>query len=213
MSTLKPQGPDEYFQETEHAVKHEYEGLHSCWRYYDEALQHATPPIEEAGMLRRLPPRTPEEKAKLERSLELLHKYAELKFSEALFAGSILQAAYVAIRLYSRNTSIPTSCVEFKLPKAAIPFCIGEQRHGVPTGLIVYAGRNQYAHWDDEKPLEPTRRIFSALNRSFINHPFSDLAFELGNPTINIYAGEILLTALGWTSYDKYLAEMNKLLS
>jgi hypothetical protein len=30
-------------------------------------------------------------------------------------------------------------------------FCIGKQRYGFPDGLIVLAGRNQYAHSDDEK--------------------------------------------------------------
>ena len=32
------------------------------------------------------------------------------------------------------------------------------------------------------------------------------------DPTINIYAGEVLLTALGWTTYDTHLAEMKELL-
>jgi hypothetical protein len=91
-------------------------------------------------------------------------------------------------------------------------FCTGRERYGVPTGLIVYAGRNQYAHWDEKEPHKATRRVFSALDHSFSDNPFSDLAFDLGNPTINIYAGEVLLTALGWTTYDTYLAEMKELL-
>ena len=63
-----------------------------------------------------------------------------------------------------------------------------------------------------KEPDKATRRVFSALDRSFSDNPFSDLAFDLGNPTINIYAGEVLLTALGWTTYDTYLAEMKELL-
>ena len=42
----------------------------------------------------------------------------------------------------------------------------------------------------------------------------SDLAFELSNLTVNVYAKmRLLLVALGWKSYDKYLAEMKSLLT
>jgi hypothetical protein len=51
------------------------------------------------------------------------------------------------------------------------------------------------------------------VNDAFADNPFSDLAFDLGNPTINIYASEILLTALGWTTYVAYLANMKELLA
>jgi hypothetical protein len=84
---------------------------------------------------------TPERKAGLDRYLELAGKYFDLKFSEAMFAGAILQVAYIAIRLYSRNASIPANCSALVRPsqKSAIPFCIGRDLHGIPTGLIVYA--------------------------------------------------------------------------
>jgi hypothetical protein len=159
-------------------------------------------------MLCYLPPTTPEEKEKLGRSLELLRRYGELKFSEAMFAGAILQAAYIAIRLYSPSKSVPASCVDFSLPASAASFCIGKLRHDVPIGLVVYAGRNQYAHWDDKEPLKATRAIFATLDASFQNKPLCDLAFDLKNLTTNIYSAEVLHLALGWTSYETYLAEM-----
>jgi len=215
MKITSPKSADQYFEDTEHAVKHAYAGLGSCWRHVEEARKDMPPPIKKDGMLHYLPPETPEEKARLERSLASYKKYFELKISEAMFAGFILEAAYMAIMLYSRNTSIPASCAAFvkASQRKVLRFCIGRERHGVPTGLIVYAGRNQYAHWDEKEPHKATRRVFSALDRSFNDNPFSDLAFDLGNPTINIYAGEVLLTALGWTTYDTYLAEMKELLS
>jgi hypothetical protein len=82
----------------------------------------------------------------------------------------------------------------------------------IATGLIIFAGRNQYNHWDEDWSHPTTREIFNALSRAFWNIPLSDLAFELGNPTIPIYAYEILVTALGWDSYKKYLREMTELL-
>ncbi len=131
-----------------------------------------------------------------------------------MFAGFILEAAYMAIRLYSRNTSIPASCAAFVKPSTTVvPFCIGAERHGVPTGLIVYAGKNQYAHWDDDELRNVDTAIFAALDRAFEDNMWADLAFDLGNPTINIYGAEVLITALGWRDYDTYLAQMKQLLS
>jgi hypothetical protein len=157
---------------------------------------------------------TPERKAALDKYLEQAGRYFDLKFSEAMFAGAILQVAYMAIRLYSRNATIPMSCTSIVPPskKAAIRFCIGKEVRGVPTGLIVYAARNQYNHWDEE-PHEVTKNVFGALSAAFYSNMLADLAFDFSNPTINVYSNEVLLVALGWQSYDTYLAEMNSLLS
>ena len=97
--------------------------------------------------------------------------------------------------------------------RARNEICIGKERHGVPTGLIIYAGRNQYAHWDAERLYEINEWVFEKLYDAFSDNPLSDLTFDLRNPTINIYAGELLLVALGWYSYEIYLAEMKQLLS
>ena len=56
------------------------------------------------------------------------------------------------------------------------------------------------------------RSRVAALSAAFRDNIFSDLVFELANPTINVYANEVLLVALGWKSYDNYLAEMKMLL-
>jgi len=214
MKLATPKTPAEYLQKTEHAVRHAYSGLGSCWSYYQQALQHTTPPIEKDGYYVFEPPKTPEERTKLDRYLELAGKYFELKISEAMFAGFILQAAYTGIRLYSHNETIPPNCAMLVEPsqETVIPFCIGKECYGIPTGLIIYAGRNQYNHWDEEESRRSTSKIFSALSVAFWDNPLSDLAFDLGNPTIPIYASEIVFTALGWGSYEKYLVEMTDLL-
>lgn len=87
-----PKSADQYFEDTEHAVKHAYAGLASCWRHAEQA--HKDMP-------------------RLKRSLASYEKYFELKISEAMFAGSILEAAYMAIRLYSPNKPIPSGCAKF----------------------------------------------------------------------------------------------------
>jgi len=207
MKITAPKDPNEYFRSTEHAVKHSYDGLDSCWQYYRQALQHWD--ISQVDQ-----PMTPERRAALDRYLHLAGKYFDLRLSEAMFAGAILQVAYMAIRLYSRNASVPVSCATLVRPsqKSAIPFCLGKELHGIPTGLVVYASRNQYNHWDDEQPHEVTQNVFGALSVAFYHNMLSDLTFDLSNPTINVYAKEVLLVALGWKSYETYLTEMKALL-
>ncbi len=205
---MKPETPQEYFLQTEHAVRHLYAGIASCWAYYKEALEHWD--ISKIGQ-----PKTPENMAALNGSLKLAKKYFDLKFSEGAFAGSILQIAAMGIRYFSRNESIPESCREI-VPveaKQAIPFCIGKELYGLPIGLIIYAARNQYNHWDDEDPHKITTSVFNMLSSCFREDMFHDLAFSLSNPGITVYANEVLLTALGWGTYEKYLSEMGALLS
>ncbi|HEY8100358.1 MAG TPA: hypothetical protein VIF82_06360 [Burkholderiaceae bacterium] len=207
MKFTAPKTADEYFKITEHAVRHYYAGLDSCWSYYEKALEHWD--ISKVNQ-----PLTEENKSAIAKYLELARKYFDLKFSEAMFAGGILQIAFMAIQLYSSNKLIPSTCANLvsSKNKTAIPFCIGREYYGIPIGLIVYAGRNQYNHWGDTESHEVTRNVFSALSSAFINNAWSDLAFDLSNPTINVYANEILLTALSWKSYDKYVHELKSML-
>lgn len=208
MKITAPKSPGEYLSATEHAVRHFYNGLDSCWSYYQEALQHWD--ISKVGQ-----PMTPQRNADLRRYLELAEKFFDLKLSEATFAGAILQVAHMGIMLYSRNKSVPPSCSGFVVPTngKVTRFCIGPERHGLPIGLIIYAARNQYNHWDEDEPYKATRAVFDTLTAAFYESSFSDLAFDLSNETINIYANEILLTALGWTTYDIYVDQMTGLLN
>ncbi len=207
MKLTAPKTTEKYFEETEHSVRHLYEGLDSCWSHYKQALEHWD--ITQIGQ-----PLTDKKKVALQKYLELAKNYFDLKFSEAMFAGGILQIAFMAIKIYSTNSSIPANCTNLVGPKnkSTIPFCIGPECHGIPIGLIIYAGRNQYSHWDDKEPHKVTRNVFSALAYAFYDNMMADLAFDITNPTINVYANEILLTAMEWTSYDTYLNEMKALL-
>jgi hypothetical protein len=78
------------------------------------------------------------------------------------------------------------------------------------VGLILYAGRSQYAHWEED-PHQETESVFRQLSHAFRDNLTYDLAFDLGNPTIDIYANEILLGGLNWTSYERYRTEMEDL--
>jgi hypothetical protein len=204
---LKFKTYEDYLQKTEHAVRQFYDGLASCWSYYQKALNHW-------DITKIKQPLTPENKTALETYLKLAGKYFDLKFSEATFAGSILQVAYMGIRYFSRNKTIPESCKDIVLEKnnRAIPFCIGKRIYGLPCGLIIYGARNQYNHWDDEKPRIITQKVFDVLYEAFSENALYDFAFDLDNPSITIYANEVLLGVLQWHTYDHYLSEMQALL-
>ena len=125
-------------------------------------------------------PLTKENKESLHKYLELTKKYFDLKFSEAMFAGGILQISFIAIKLYSQNSLVPSSCDPLvksgknKIIKSAIPFCIGRECHGIPSGLLVYAGRNQFNHWDGDEPHEVPKNVFNALSVAFMNNMWAD---------------------------------------
>ncbi len=191
MKFTVPKTADEYFEQTEHAVKHAYAGLDSCWSYVERAQHYAPTPVKEGNMLVLHPPATPEEKERSRRHGKLLEKYFERRFSETMFAGFVLQTAHMAISLYSPCRTVPESYFALVNPEntRTARFCIGKERYGVPTGLIVYAGRNQYAHWDEENPRPTTERVFQALDIAFADNLYADLAFSLSNPSINIFAG------------------------
>ena len=62
-------------------------------------------------------------------------------------------------------------------------------------------------HWEED-PHKVTASVFRQLVLTFWNNPLYDLAYDLGNPTIDIYANEILLSGLGWATYEKFRSEL-----
>jgi hypothetical protein len=203
--------PDEYFQQTEYAVRLAYNGLSECLDHAHQAMRLMPPPIERDGMRVLLPDETPEAQKRSARASELLRRYGELGPSQAMLAGSIVQAAHMAIALFSNNASIPSKYQPLVKDQSAIRFCVGEECYGVPTGLIVLAARNQFCHWNDDQVHRQTKTVFEALADAFMDDPLADLAFDLTSPTIAIYAAQMLFTALGWNTYEKYLAAMTRL--
>ena len=77
----------------------------------------------------------------------------------------------------------------------------------------MYAGRNQFAHWDDPTLRRVDQRVFRRLATAFDTNPLWDMVFELeSGVTASFVAGPLLFLALEWNSYDVYLAEMTQLL-
>jgi len=197
-----------YIEETEHAVKQLFEGI----VYYSRMLEEMPNPVfvsdtpfkDKESWEREFNKWQEEHRQEIEKSLEKSREYLGLSFSKATLGGSILQIASMGIELCSSNTQIPSCCTSFVKPKQkAIKHCIGREVRGLPIGIIIYAARNQYNHWDDPKPHHITQTVFEFLA---CNHDYGrvrDSAFDLSNPNVRIYSHNIL-NLLGWKSYEKY---------
>jgi hypothetical protein len=150
-------------------------------------------------------------------ALDAQKQYLGESFAQVTLCGSILQLAAKAIECYSKNTTITEEWKSFiRLGTKPVPFCTGRLIRGVPLGLIVYAGRNQHIHFEDQKLREPNIEVFRRLAT---NHgygkgspePVVDPAFHLGTESIISFANNV--TALiQWRSLEAYETDMRKLL-
>lgn len=196
------QDPRAYLSDTEHAVRHLFEAID----YYESLLVGVTPPSQATGM------------DQVTRYIELAEKYFGYSFSEAALCGSILQVAFMGIYLFSQNTIIPASCTNLVTPpnkkpiQKAIKFCVGRLLHDIPIGLIVYAGRNQFNHWDDKSFDFPTTQVFQALLNAYYENPLFDMAYELNYPERTIKANHLVLNELHWRNYEGYITDMTALI-
>lgn len=155
--------------------------------------------------------------SKIQAALEAQKQYFGEGFAQATLCGAILQLAAKAVECYSKNTQVPQDWVSFIKPTSKpAPFCIGRLVRGVPLGLVIYAGRNQHIHFEDQNLREPNVEVFRRLA---VNHrygkgskePVVDPAFHLGTASITSFANNI--TALvEWRSLDAYEKDMRELL-
>ena len=157
--------------------------------------------------------------------------FTSVDVAREVIAGSILQIAYIAIRRYAvfkgksgnalhfeseinrliRESPEARSKKLFSLPDQ---FCVGRDIGHLPLGMIVYAARNQYNHFDEDRLTIVNEVVFNHLNNLWPN-PSNGLSFNLydGN---DLYSYSVL-AALRWTDntsglghvqYNKDLTEV-----
>jgi len=188
----------EYLDKTESAVKILFDGIDA----YSEVLRNEHV---------QLAAENPE---KLQAAFEAQRRFVAEYFALATLCGAVLQIAAKAIECYSKVDDVPEDCQDsFSGPKIRL-FCIGRRVHDVPIGLVIYAGRNQAIHFNDEKPHQASEKIFRRLsvgNSSIKNKDLLDPSFDLKNPNLTNFASNIT-TLLGWQSFHEYDADMRALL-
>ncbi len=208
---------EEYLKRTESAVTKIFEGINS----YIQILRNSKPPIYLGNAGDTFNQRHAHKKwidanqAEIDASFKAQEEFSAENFALATLCGSLLQIAAMGIQWFSKNEKIPEdlpNCLYSKLkPKNKITkFCIGRRIRSLPIGLVIYAGRNQFNHMDDEKLKEPNRTIFNILAHNYADtkNQFSkDPAFDLKNDTLINFAANIV-GLLEWKEYESYSSDM-----
>lgn len=142
---------------------------------------------------------------------------AERKFVAETFAldtlcGAVLQIACKAIEVYSQQSTVPLG-IMVKATNKHAKYCIGREVRSLPIGLVIYAARNQHIHFNEGFSLKEKINIdvFGALAS---NHGYgaTDPAFDLRNPRLHSYAGNIT-ALLEWRSFNDYMRDMREMLA
>jgi hypothetical protein len=141
--------------------------------------------------------------------------YMDLDFARATLAGSILQVAFIALKQYSPGLVDPALCQKFGIKNGnlAEKFCIGRQIHEIPLGLLIYAGRVQYNHWEEGLPNNPVvQGIFQKLVWAYYDNMLMDLVYDLGGVRTYPVPHYIVRVELKWRNYEDYLNDLKLLL-
>lgn len=207
--------PQEYVLRTESAVRHLFAGIDDYMRILHDARPRAF-----VGTFQNdndynvaLERWATENQHAIQHSLEAQRAFLAEKYALATLCGALLQVASTAIRLYSQNPVVPPEFVSLIKPDS-VParYCIGRLVRGVPIGLAIYAGRNQYNHIDDDQLREPNVAIFERLATG---HTYGtgirDPAFDLNSGLIWNFPSNIM-SIMNWRTYDVYEQDMRNLL-
>jgi len=135
-------------------------------------------------------------------------------------AGSVLQIAYVAIARYAKPLEKPKNALFFeseqnrlireypelrpRTKKLELPlqFCVGRDIGHLPLGMIVYAGRNQYNHFYEDKRLSVVNELVFNHLHAMNPNPKNGLSFDLKPGRLFSYS---ILAALGWVDTSRGL--------
>ncbi len=194
-----------YLTSTEPAVQHLFKGLNS---YDAMKLPSITQYVDETGLVKM----TKEENDIFLKAYQ--HSFA-LEFARATLAGSILQVAYLGLKQYSAGLEDTTICAKFNIQRGSSveKFCRGRRVHEIPIGLLIYAGRVQYNHWEDGEPIgAAAKSVFRELILAYYNDLTFDMAYELSYPSPRPVSHYIVRLELKWRTYEDYLSDMKTLL-
>ena len=196
---------EDYLQQTEPAVQYLFDGL--------EAYDSMRPPsiadfLDENGVVRMT-------KAENEAFLRAHEGFFALEFARASLAGSILQIAYMGLKKHSQVRGVSAQCSSLGVTKGAPAkkFCLGRDVKGIPIGLMIYAGRVQYNHWEAGEPRNKVaQRVFRELVMAYYDNQHFDMAYVLDFAGPRPVSHYIIRLELGWHTYDNYLIDMSAML-
>lgn len=207
----------QYMHRTESATRKLLDGIES----YVSVLKRAPPPVFMDSFATDMDHRVAfeqwltENEEQVRLSLKAQREYSAESFALSTLSGCLLQVAAMGIQWFSKNTTVPPNFADVIKPSLkSAAFCIGRRIRTVPIGLIIYAGRNQFAHLDETVLRDPSTTVFERLAREHgypSDTPFSDPAFDLANEQLVNFSSN-LISLMGWRSYDDYASDMSALL-
>jgi hypothetical protein len=209
---------EDYLKRTENAVKPLFEAYNSYWKLlsmperpvfiYDIGTDSDKNEVYENWYNTN--------KLLIEERLKKDNEYAYEFLARATLCGGILEFAYMGIKMFSTNSVIPYEFNSVIKPySVASKFCIGRKYNDVPIGLIIFAGRNQAAHYDEKKLREPNSTIFEKMAiwySSKFKKWYTNSYLDLNNSDI-IHYSENITYYLEWRNYESYQLDMLNMLT
>ena len=207
---------DEFLNQSEHGIRHVFAGLES----YRRLLKSIPKPVFVASVDSSNEAKAQEKLNRWLKDTEEDHRLAKvlsdryfgLTLSQGILCGALLHHSHSAIQRLSKNHVVPSEFEGTVKPGSpAQKACIGRSVRGVPLGLVVYAGRNQYTHSEDDKFHKATCEVFERLATEHGYSEVRDPAFDLQVRRLQMYSHNIV-GLLGWRTYEEYESEIRCLL-
>lgn len=191
--------PEHYLAQSEQATRHIFDGI----RDYLERYRQLHWPAQARNQ------------AELSIAIQDLEAWRVSEFALAVLCGAVLQIADAGIDACGHNQVIPVTCAPFATTETA-RYCVGREVHGLPLGAIVHFGR----HWASRSTDDRTHGCSTFTNAVFdrLLDIYYESSADPARQETDAYRGQpmradsLVLTTIGWTSYDAYVADMQDML-
>src|SRR4030043_159724 len=203
----------EYLERTKSAVVKLFEAYDTYWELLQKPEMPTLPLMGNDDSLIKW---ESDNKEILEERIKREKQFLFESFAMSTLKGTILQFAYWGIEKFSKNNVVPEKFKDIIEPiSTAVKFCIGRDYDGIPIGLIIYAGRNQAIHFNEQRLRPVSSRVFEMLTTWYsptLKKWMKSDYFDLDNPNLINYA-ENICHILDWNSYNAYEKDMRQMLS
>jgi hypothetical protein len=195
-----------YLETTEPAVKHFFDGLNGYDAMKPPSIAQY---LDKNGLVQM-------SKSESKSFVQKHEDFFALEYARAILAGSILQVANTAIKMYSPSGQVTEQCKSLGVSESSplAKMCVGREVHNIPIGLLIYAGRIQYNHWEEGEPANNVaKNVFRHLISVYYDDMAVDMAYELNYPQTRPVSHYIVRLELKWKSFDDYSIDIRSILA
>lgn len=210
---------EEYLDRTESASQKLFEGISSYLDILSDSvpLTFLSSTFDQAQLEKEYSQWKKVNEEALRARREAERAFVAESFALSNLCGAVLQMASMGISQFSTKQPVPSAFQGMMEERWSVTkYCIGREIRGVPIGMVILAGRNQYNHFDERPKLKnPAKRVFELLaymGKDEQGKPLIDPAFNLHNDRLICFASNIT-GLLEWRSYEDYREDMMGMLS